>query len=136
MHNLGKRDFLDLDSRLAMKLVHLTIDPASSQHCPMVRCRGGGGRAEYRSSAARPAGYWIENLGSGAGAGDSTATHPNTLSAAGSELVWPMPSESAENRFKSDDDDWKNDNGSGFYRAAPELYAHDDGAASLNASVY
>ena len=102
----------------------------------MVRCRGGGGRAEYRSSAARPASYWIENLGSGAGAGDSTATAANTLSAAGSELVWPMPSESAENRFKSDDDDWKNDNGSGFYRAAPELYAHDDGAASLNASVY
>ena len=66
-----------------------------------------------------------------------TAPPPRpTLSAAGSELVWPMPSESAENRFKSDDDDWKNDNGSGFYRAAPELYAHDDGAASLNASVY
>ena len=54
-NNLGKRDFLDLDPRLAMRLVHLTIDPASSQHCPMVRCcRGGGGRAEYRSSAARP----------------------------------------------------------------------------------
>ena len=53
-NNLGKRDFLYLDPRLAMRLVHLTIDPASSQHCPMVRCcRGGGGRAEYRSSAAQ-----------------------------------------------------------------------------------
>ena len=56
-NNLGKRDFLDPDPRLASghEAGAPTIDPASSQHCPMVRCcRGGGGRAEYRSSAARP----------------------------------------------------------------------------------